>query len=173
MTKEKYYHNGKLFNTEKEFDDYRNQLEKERFEKAEKIEYKDWDGLVDTDEPSAADEDALSEWIMDFFDRGDDPPEYVWAMKKEKAFTLDIKEYILDQCERNGYEEMDEMIDLKSPILNQVQELLRKWEEEQGDVIYNYHTDYTKAILLKDFNEETKKEWEDIKSYDYYDTHEY
>jgi hypothetical protein len=137
--------------TKKDFDAY---------QKAEKIHYRDYDGkFILEDSEYVKDIDDVAEWIYEQISEGNDVPQYLWATESSPHFSIDLLDVISDKCE-DGYEEMYEHLDTSSHLIVEAQELIEKWEKEQGDSLNIYYKDYTKAILIKDLVEEIKKEIE-------------
>jgi hypothetical protein len=132
----------------------------EAYQKAEKIHYKDYDGkfILDNSE-YIKDIDDISEWTYDQLSEGNDVPEYLWATESTPHFSIDLLDVIYDKCE-DGYEEMYEHLDTGSHLISEVQELVDKWEKEQGKSLNIYYEDNKKVIIIKDLVEEIKKEIE-------------
>jgi hypothetical protein len=95
------------------------------------------------------------EQYLDEFDAGSSP-KYVCASIGEPAFTLDIKDIICDKSE-NGYEDMYERLDMKSPLLDKVQELLDKWMEENDSQLKVYSETNGAIVDLTELYEEGLK----------------
>jgi hypothetical protein len=128
------------------------------YQKAEKINYTDYDGyyLFGNDERVKTLED-LEEWIRDKLLEGEELPEYLWAVEGQPHFSIDIHDVISDRCE-GGYEDMYSCLGTESPLLTQAQELITQWENEQSDSLNVYSETYKKAVIIKDLVEEIRKE---------------
>lgn len=130
------------------------QKDLENFQKAEKINYKDYTGyyLIDSDERLKTQED-LEEWIYGKLVDGEDVTEYLWAVEEDFRMSIDLHEIISDKCEY-GYEDMYDFLNTNSPLLSQAQDLISKWEDEQGDNLCTYSTTCSKAVIIKDLVDE-------------------
>ncbi len=132
--------------------------EAKAFQSAEKIHYKDYDGKFLLEGSNyVKDIEDVEEWIYDMLTEGTEPPEYLWAVEKEQCFSIDLLDIIFNKCD-DGYEDMYDCLDTKSPLLEQAQKLITRWEKEQGDSLCVFHTTYKKAIIIKDLVEEIRKE---------------
>lgn len=134
----------------------RNKVKKEnmekKFDKAEKISYIDYDGyFLYGNEERVKDIDELADYIYESILDDNDyiPPTYLFGLKKTPVFDLDIYD-ILEYKTEDGYEDMYSFLDTKSELLSDIQLLMDKWVKLQGDYVYTYYEDYTKAILLED-----------------------
>ena len=130
------------------------------YKKAEKIHYKDYDGkfIIEGSE-YIKDIDDVAEWIYEELSEGNDIPEYLWATESTPHFSIDLLDVISDKCE-DGYEDMYDHLNTGSHLIAEAQELVDKWEKEQGDSLNIYCETYDKAIIIKDLVEEIKKEIE-------------
>jgi hypothetical protein len=128
------------------------------YQKAEKINYKDYDGyyLLGNSE-RLQDLDYLYEWIKYKLINDEDVPEYVWAGEEDSRMSIDLQEIISDKCE-DGYEDMNDYLKTDSTLLSQAQDLINQWEKEQGDNLCVFSETYSKAIVIKDLIEEIKNE---------------
>lgn len=128
----------------------REQAEKDRiaFEKAEKINYKDYSGYYLIDE-RLCEIDMLEEWIEESLKDGESVPEYMWAVEGEPCFSINLIDIISDKCE-DGYEDMYSHLDTNSEQLVQAQALIEEWEQQQGGSLYGYGETYKRAIIIKD-----------------------
>lgn len=145
------------------YEEYQNKArvdrETSRYEKAEKINYSDYDGafLVDGCD-TVMDKSDFEEWIYDkIYDNEEDIPKYVYASKKYRNIDIDIYDVVSNACE-DGYEEQFEHLDAKT--LEPIQELLNKWIEAQGEAAYVYNEDYSRVIILDDIIQEIRDEIE-------------
>lgn len=127
------------------------------YQKAEKMNCKDYDGyfILPHTERLQSIED-VEEWIRELILDGCDVPEYLWAVEGDRHFTIDLKEVISEKCE-DGYEDMYSSLSTGSPLLIQAQELINKWEDEQGDSLCLFTETYKKAVIIKDLVEEVRK----------------
>ena len=133
------------------------QKDAEAFQKAEKINYKDYDGyyLFGSDDHLKTQED-LEEWIYEKLKDGEDVPEYMWAVEGQSHLSIDLLDVINDKCE-DGYEDMYDHLSTGSPLLSQAQELINQWENEQGDKLCVFDETYKKAVIIKDLIDEVSK----------------
>ena len=120
--------------------------EKERFDKAEKINYEDFDGYVFYGD-KVMDDEELRESLAEAIIECKELPEYLWVAEGQPHFSLDIREIILDKCEY-GYEDMYQRLDAEIPLLSQAQELLDKWEKENEGSIAIYNESRSKAVMI-------------------------
>lgn len=120
--------------------------EKERFDKAEKINYEDFDGYVFYGD-RVMDDEELREAVAEAIIECEELPEYLWAAEGQPHFSLDIRDIILDKCE-DGYEDMHQRLGIESPLLSQAQELLDKWEKENEGSIAIYNESRSKAVMI-------------------------
>jgi len=134
-------------------------IRQERYEKANKVKFKDYkgyffndseDGMIDSDEF----EDNLYYKIKD----KEDYPTWVFGTTPEKCFSVDIRDIISNECADVGYDDMSSCIDMGSELLTQAQDLINKWEELEGDRLNVYYTDYNTAIELDELIKEIKKQ---------------
>jgi hypothetical protein len=134
------------------------QKEAEAFKNAEKIHYKDYKGYyILDDEEHVREDDDLEEWIYEKLENGDDIPEYLWAVEGIPHVSIDLLDVISDKCE-DGYEDMYSCLDTNSHLLTEAQELIEKWENEQGDNLCTFYETYKKAVIIKDLVDEIRKE---------------
>lgn len=119
--------------------------ENDIYEKAGKINYCDYDGKFLVDD-TVKDKDDFKEWI---FERllEENLPKYVYGTKKEKVMGINFKQVIEDECE-NGYEEMGDRLDYTG--VEEIQIMIDRWIEGQGDANYCYWEDYKVIVLLDD-----------------------
>lgn len=121
----------------------RHRREMLRFEKAEKINIKDYKGnyIYDSQtEEYFGDIDELEEY---YEAEGMVLPEYVYGCEAIK-FSLDMYKIVEDELEDNHYEDAMSHIDMDS--LKELQKTIDKWTESQG--IVSYEKDYNLALLL-------------------------
>lgn len=149
----------------KEFPERQDKFDKESrkalavaYEKAEKINYKDYDGYFLLPHSERLQEiDDVRDWISDNITEGEDVPEYLWAVEGEKHFSIDLKDVISDKCE-DGYEDMYNNLSTGSSLITQAQELISQWENEQGDSLFLFSETHKKAVIIKDLVEEIRAE---------------
>lgn len=126
----------------------------ENFQKAEKINYKDYDGYYLTDEyERLKDQDDLEIWIEEKLTDGETVPDYLWAVEENYRVSIDLQEVISEKCE-DGYEDMFNCLDTENGLLYQAQNLISQWEKKQGDSLCIYSETYDKAIIIKDLVKE-------------------
>lgn len=129
--------------------------EKERFEKAQKIMAKEWDGPVFTEYLSHNDgyfenmddlEDYLEDHNEDY--KGEEKvaiPEYVWACNRNKLSKIDV----YDVCEGYVIDYLPEDWDLENLNgLDDLQKALDKFVADNQDV-WTYDVNYKKAIIIE------------------------
>jgi len=132
----------------------------EAYQKAEKIDYKEYKGYyIVSDDEHLKEQDDLGEWIYEQLVDEHDVPEYLWAVEGTSHLSIDLKDVISDKCE-DGYEDMYSHLDTGSPLLLQAQELIDQWEKEQGDSLCVFNETHKKAVIIKDLVEEIRKEVE-------------
>lgn len=140
---------------EKEIEEQKKELE--RFDKAEKINYKEYGGMFIWNDRAINKED-LEEELYEIIYNGEELPRYIYATRKEYIDVgVDLCDKISDNC-LDGYEDMETYLDMKSDKLIQAQELIDEWIKEQGDLLYSYIEDYSRAVLLDEIIEEIRKE---------------
>lgn len=123
------------------------QKELQRFEKAEKINFKDYEGMFLWND-QVLDKYELEESINDMLENKEELPTFLYATTKELVFKgIDLKDVIYDYCE-DGYEDMYSYMDLKSEKLKQAQDLLNEWVKDQYNNLYMYNEDYSRVVLL-------------------------
>lgn len=143
---------NKTFRMEKEKKDF------DAYQKAEKVHYKDYDGYFILPISERLQEiDDVRDWIEDLLADNLDVPEYLWAVEGERHFSIDLLDVISEKCE-DGYEDMYDFLDTKSPLISQAQELIKQWEDEQGSSLCLFTETYKKAVIIKDLVEEIRAE---------------
>lgn len=134
------------------------QKEFEAYQKAEKVNYQDYDGyFILPISERLQDSDDVRDWIYDELVNSEDVPEYLWAVKGTPHFSIDLYDVISDKCE-DGYEDMYSNLGTKSPLLSQAQELIKQWEKEQGESLCIFEETYKKAVIIKDLIIEIRSE---------------
>lgn len=137
--------------------DKQEEFELERFNRATKINYKDYDGMFIWNDRAINKED-LEEEIYEIIYDGEEPPKYIYATSKEYInIGVDLHDEISNNC-ADGYEDMETYLDINSEKLTQAQELIDEWIKEQGDLLYSYTEDYSKVVLLDEIVKEIRKE---------------
>jgi len=113
--------------------------EQNRFEKATKVDWKDYDGYV-----YCPLNDTFSASVEEFLEDFDDlAPSYIWACTPEE-FKIDASN-VLEQALSNHYEDArDNISDKEYEIL---QNFLDEWAAKQR--IESWHPDYTRAVVFK------------------------
>jgi len=115
-------------------------IEKQRFEKAEKLS--EWNGKVyDNDEYY----DSVEEFIETCEDNENEIPEYVYVVepRKWKGLTIDLDSQLEDE-----YEEAIENI----VEITELEEFLKKWNEKQN--IISFVPNFKKVVMIKKLAEE-------------------
>lgn len=130
----------------------------EIYQKAEKVDYKEYDGkFLLNNSDYVQDIDDIADWIYNILSDDEEPPEYLWALIAHSHFSIDLKDVIFDKCE-DGYEDMYDNLDTESLLLSQAQDLINKWEEEQGERLLIYEETHKKAVVIKGLIEEIRSE---------------
>jgi hypothetical protein len=152
--------------TERMFERESKQAEKEKvmFDKAEKINFKDYDGyfILDGYEEHVKDKDEVEEWIYDKLcdeknnNYDADLPNYLWATKSKPAFHINLKEVVDSKCE--DYEDMFDRLNVLHPLLNLAQIFVDQWEQEHNNILSVYEEDHSGAVIITDLIEKIKKE---------------
>jgi hypothetical protein len=133
------------------------QKELERFNKAEKIKFNDYDGMFIFDEGHVLDKESFYNKIYDLIYYSEKYPTYIYATEKEYvSIGVDLIEEITNRCNDNGYEDMDSYVDFDNDKLTQAQNLIDEWVGEQESVSYVYYEDHRKVVLLDKLIEEIK-----------------
>lgn len=130
--------------------------EAKKIAKATKVDIKDYNGMLKSliYEERVIDKDEFYDEYFDNFDA--DSPKYVWAMKPYlviKPADLDICEVILDRTE-DGYEDMYENLDMKSPLLVGANKLIQEWYKENESTMYAYAEDYSIMVDVSSWYED-------------------
>lgn len=118
-------------------------LEKSRFEKAKKINIKDYQDNFIYDintERYFQDIDDLEEY---YEDEEMELPDYVYGCVAIE-FNLDMYGIVQDELLDNHFEDAYDFVDMDS--LNNLQKIVDEWTKAQG--IVSYEKDYNLAILL-------------------------
>lgn len=143
------------FREEKRFEE--DKKEQERYNKADKINYKDYDGYFLWNE-RAIDKDDLEEELYDIIYNGEEPPKYIYATVKDTINVgIDICDEISNNCS-DGYEDMIDNLDMDSEKLQQAQTLIDEWVAEQGSALDCYYEAHSRVVLLDEIIEELRKE---------------
>jgi hypothetical protein len=128
-----------------------------RFNNAEKINYKDYDGYFIWSD-RAIDKDGLEEELYEAIYNGEEPPKYIYATTKDLINVgIDIYDEISNNCSE-GYEDMEDNLDMNSDKLKQAQTLIDEWVVEQGTSLDCYTEDYSKVVMLDEIIEEIRRE---------------
>jgi hypothetical protein len=126
------------------------QKDDKNFQKAEKINYKDYDGYYFTEgDEHLKDQDDLEIWIEEKVMDGEEVPEYLWAVEENYRVSIDLHEVISEKCE-DGYEDMYSCLDTEDILLSQAQNLINQWEKQQGNSLCVYSETHDKAVIIKD-----------------------
>lgn len=124
---------------------------------AEKISYRDYVGyfLLPHSERLQTIDD-VRDWIEGKLTDGEDVPEYLWSVEGEQHFSIDLKDVISEKCE-DGYEDMYNNLSTGSTLISQAQELIKQWEDEQGDSLCVFTETCKKAVIIKDLVDEIRR----------------
>ena len=127
---------------------------------AKKIKFKDYDGDFIYNDTLYSNGEFENMYREEFTK---DSPKMVYATKISYKIGLDIEDELYNRAEDNGYEDMGETLDLKHHLLQEAQELIDKWVEEQGTRGYSYSEDTSTVVDLTElYNEEISKTQEDL-----------
>ena len=123
---------------------------------ATKVDIKDYNGMLKSliYEERVVDKDEFYDEYFDNFDA--DSPKYVWAMEPYlviKPVDLDVREVILGLTE-DGYEDMYEHLDIKSPLLIGANKLIQEWYKENESHMYAYAEDYNIMVDISSWYED-------------------
>lgn len=127
------------------------------FEKAEKIDYKDYNGKFLINNYYV--EEDIADWIYEKIQDDEDVPNYVWATKAEKVFSIDLDDIISDRS-ADGYDEMYYHLGTDSDKLAQAQKLIDEWEEDQGSNMMCYWEDKSRAVIITDLVARLRRQYE-------------
>jgi len=140
-------------------EEFYRKLREGRFEKANKIPFKDYKGMFLWDDTVMTKEDLEEALYTAIYD-GEAPPNYIWGTKKEKLFTsIDLAEVIVNKCE-DGYEDMETYFNYADTDFVKAQELLDAWIAKHNSILDMYYEDYTTAVLLDEVIEDIKQQIE-------------
>ena len=128
----------------------------ERFQKANKIKFKDYNGLFIWGD-NVVDKDELIDIVCDqIFDYGE-AMKYVYATKKYKLFDdINLMDVINDKCE-DGYEDMIESFNFNDVDFVLAQEHLNKYLKKYEDILDVYYEDYNNCVMLDDLIKEIEE----------------
>ena len=131
-----------------------------KMKNAKKIKFKDYDGDFIYNDTLYSNGEFENMYREEFTK---DSPKMVYATKISYKIGLDIEDELYNRAADNGYEDMEEMLDLKHHLLQEAQELIDKWVEEQGTRGYSYSEDMNTVVDLTElYNEEISKTQEDL-----------
>ena len=126
-------------------------LEYEKFDKAERIDLRDYDGYLMIGE-TVMDKEEFIEYYCDDFNPIHSS-DRIWAVDKVMVFDkIDLDGIIEEKC-YDGYEEMYEYVDMRSSLLSEAQELLDKWIIENKNQLYMYFETNAKYVDLRELHE--------------------
>ena len=97
------------------------------------INYKDFDGYVGelyNDEQVCRFEDFLCEYEDDF---SEDHPKLINTYSKVFVVKRDLQDFICDECDMRGHEDMYDLLDFNSEKFKLAQKLFNEWIQEQGE----------------------------------------
>ena len=132
--------------------------EQERFEKAKKIKFSEYDGKFFSDSDIIIDADDFTEELYLKYCDGEDIKNYVYATISYNNIDIDIYEIVCNCCEDDGYEDQYSFLDTKG--LQEIQNKIDEWIEQQGECALIYQEDYATVILLDELIETFKEEME-------------
>lgn len=132
------------------------QKELERFNKANKIKYKDYNGKFIWNN-RVIDIEEVRDNLYYMIKNKEETPNYLYAIDTEPVFSrIDLEEIVREKCE-DGYEDMETYLYFNDTF-NEAQKLLDKWIEEQGETLDCYYEDYKIVVLLDDLIEDIKND---------------
>ena len=111
------------------------------------IKFKDYKGYIIYDD-KMFDESEFEDYYMEEFTQ--DSPKSIYGTKISYIIGLDLVDELRCRAQDNGYEEMEEQLDLNCPLLKEAQNLIDKWVEEQGGNGISYTEDYETKIDLSE-----------------------
>ena len=114
------------------------------------VKFENYKGYIIYDD-NMFDESEFEDYYMEEFTQ--DSPKFVYGTKIGYIIGLDLVDELRCRAQDNGYEEMDEQLDLKHPLLEEAQKLIDKWVEEQGGYGVSYTEDYDTKIDLSELYE--------------------
>lgn len=134
----------------------------ESIARAEKIKFADYEGLFLNDE-RVIDKDEFADNLYYKIKDGEDYPTYVLGTEKVSVMNIDFNDVLSSACE-DGYEDMTDNLDYEG--VEEIQTLIDKWIEKQGDSNYCYYETNKVIVLLDDLITEIKeqikkKKWND------------
>lgn len=150
---------------DKEFNLRENKKDLERFQKAKKINFNDYNGFlfIPDNNERVYTVDEVYDWLCDRikYDKlsDEDLPEFLWGASSEPVFGVNLEDIIYDKCEE-GYEDMDSCLNFNSESFKKAQEYIDKWYKEQGNAVNIYYENYNIAVLLKDVIKEIREKIE-------------
>jgi hypothetical protein len=127
----------------------------ESIAKAEKIKFADYEGLF-LDDERAIDKETFADNLYYKIRSGEDYPNVVFGTEKEPVMSIDFNDIISSACEDDGYEDMSECLDYDG--VEEIQTLIDKWVDKQGDSNYCYYETGKIAVLLDDLIAEIKEQ---------------
>ena len=131
-----------------------------KIKNAKKVKFKDYGGDIIYNDELHSNGEFESLYREEFTK---DSPKMIFATKIGYSIGLDIEEELRTRAQENGYEDMDEVLDFGSDLLQKAQELIDKWVEEQGTRGNSYTEDMNTAIDLTElYEEEISKTQEDL-----------
>ena len=126
---------------------YLSTSDEEYFEKAEKIDFSSYDGVLFWDDYFFDSRDELLKHWENIAREGDTPPKYAWACETSPVkLNLNLSDYVTESLEDNGYEGLSEDSCFSSLYdeLNSVQD---KFTRIAATKIVSF-PNYKKAVLL-------------------------
>lgn len=132
-----------------------------KMKNAKKIKFKDYDGDFIYNDTLCSNGEFEDMYKEEF---AKDSPKMVYATKISYKIGLDIEDELRGRAEDNGYEDMEENLDLQdNPLLIEAQRLIDEWVETQGGRAYSYSEDMDTVVDLTElYNEEISKTQEDL-----------
>ncbi|MDV3428421.1 MAG: hypothetical protein LIR50_15605 [Bacillota bacterium] len=127
----------------------------ERFKKAKKIKFNDYNGyfFIPDYEGRVYDSDEVYDWLYNKikYDKlsNEELPTYLWSTSPEPVFNIDLEDILHDKCEE-GYEDMESFLNTDDKDFKLAQKHIDIWYKKQGDAVNTYCEDYNVAILLDD-----------------------
>jgi len=143
--KDRYRHHTRC---EKCQDKYDNEMllvkEKQRFNKATKVSFAEYDGKFLINE-RVVDKEELLEILEEKMSDMSPLPEYIYGTTSRPVMNIDFRDVVSRECEE-GYEDMTDYLDFTG--VDEIQLLIDNWIGLQGDHNCCYDEDVHTAVIL-------------------------
>lgn len=121
---------------------------------AQRIKFDDYEGLF-LDDEKAIDKEEFEDNLYYKIKDGEDYSIYVLGTEKAPIMGIDFYDIISSACE-DGYEDMSDNLDYEGA--EEIQILIDKWIEKQGNSNYCYYETNKVVVLLDDLIAEIKEQ---------------